>query len=183
MQGKPILGFVPLHLHPLERAPCLKLWLKQLTAGMNPTILTPEGWYTTGHGRGTFLWITPLAAAEVVVEQLGRAQLKRPGILHLILVPRIMTGRWRRHLTRGSEIYLRNDWDSVWNLKTHFELLLLFICLPYRSDCPRLTEQQQFLDKDFQRTMLRPKMRDFSDEHRGGLLRKFLFQARALCPL
>jgi hypothetical protein len=66
MQGKLILEFVPLHLHPLERAPCLKLWLKQLTAGMNPTILTPEGWYTTGHGCGTFLWITSPAATEVV---------------------------------------------------------------------------------------------------------------------
>jgi hypothetical protein len=146
MEGKPILEFVPLHLHPLERAPGLKLWLKQFTAGMNPTILTPEGWYTPGHGRGTFIWITPPAAAEVVVEQLGRARLKRQESLHLILVPCIMTGRWRRYLTQGSEIYLRIDWDSVWNLKTHFEPLLLFICLPYRSDCPRLPEQQQFLD-------------------------------------
>jgi hypothetical protein len=86
-----------------------------------------------------------------------------------------MTGRWRRHLTQGSEVYLRTDWDTVWNLTTHFEPLLLYICLPYRSECPRLAEQQQFLD-DFQRTMLRPKMQNFSDKHQGVLLRKSLFR-------
>jgi hypothetical protein len=102
--------------------------------------------------------------------------------MHLIVVPRVMTGRWRRHLTRGTEAYLCIDWESVWNVKTHFEPLLLFICLPYRTESPRLAEQKGLLD-EFQRTLLRADMSDFSDEHRGGLLRKFLFRARSLCPV
>jgi hypothetical protein len=182
MQGKPIQDFVPLHLNPHEREPGLKAWLERITAGLDPTFLTPEGWYTTGHGHGSFVWVTPPAAAEVVVEQLGRARLKRPGSLHLILVPRVMTGRWRRHLTRGTEAYIRIDWDTVWNLETHYEPLLLFICFPYRSETPKLGEQKKLLDL-FQRTLLRADVSDLSDEHRGGLLRKFLLQARALCPL
>jgi hypothetical protein len=82
MRGKHILDFVPLHLNPLEQEPGLKTWLTGITKGLTPDFLTLEGWYTTGHGKGTYVWITPPAAAEVVVEQLGRARLKRPESLH-----------------------------------------------------------------------------------------------------
>jgi hypothetical protein len=111
--GEAHSGFIPLHLNPYEREPGIKAWLDRITAGLDPTFLTPEGWFTTGHGHGTLIWVTPPAAAKVVVEQLGCACLKRPGSLHLILVPRVMTGPWRRHLTRGTEAYIRIDWDTV----------------------------------------------------------------------
>ena len=78
MQGKPIRDFVPLHLDPLTREAGLKTWIRRITRGLDPTFLDPEGWYTTGHGRGTYVWTPSPAAAEVVVEQLGRARLKRP---------------------------------------------------------------------------------------------------------
>jgi hypothetical protein len=84
MQGKPIQDFIPLHLNSFEQEPNVKSWLERITAGLNPIFLSPEGWYTTGHSHGTFIWNTPPAAAEVVVEQLGRANLKRPGSMHLI---------------------------------------------------------------------------------------------------
>ena len=74
-----------------------------ITTGLNPVFLTPEGWYTTGHEQGAYIWTLAPAAAEVVVEQLGRACLKRPEAMHLIVVPRVMSGQWRRHLTRGSD--------------------------------------------------------------------------------
>jgi hypothetical protein len=182
MQGKPIQDFVPLHLNPYKREPGIKAWLDRIAAGLDPTFLTPEGWYTTGHSHGTFIWVTPPAAAEVVVEQLGRSRLKQPGSLHLILVPQVLTGRWLRHLTRGTEAYIRIDWDTVWNLKTHYEPLLLFICLPYRSDFPKHAKRKELLDR-FQRTLLQTGVSDLSDKHRGNLLRQFLLQARALCPL
>jgi hypothetical protein len=67
----PFQDFIPLHLGPLEREPGLRSWLLVNTAGLDPTFLTPEGWYTTGHGLGTCIWIKPPAAAKVVVEQLG----------------------------------------------------------------------------------------------------------------
>jgi hypothetical protein len=37
-------------------------------------------------GKGTFIWTTSPAVAEVVVKQLGRARLKRPESMHLIVV-------------------------------------------------------------------------------------------------
>jgi hypothetical protein len=165
IQGKPIQDFVPLHLNPYEQEPNIKAWLDRISAGLDPTFLTPEGWYTTGHGHGTFVWATPPAAAKVVVEQLGCARLKQPGSLHLILVPWVMTGRWRRHLTCGTEAYIRIDWDTVWNLKTHYEPLLLFICLPYSSKSPKLAERKELQDR-FQRTLLQTDLSDLSDKHR-----------------
>jgi hypothetical protein len=98
MRGKPIQDFVPLHLSPLEQEAGLKLWLTW-TKGLAPVFLTPEGWYTTGLGCGTYVSITPPAAAKVVMEQLSQARLKRPESLHLILVPQdagdvISLGAW-----------------------------------------------------------------------------------------
>ena len=182
MMGQPIRDFVPLHLDPLEREPTLKSWLEAVTAGLTPTFLTPEGWYTTAHAKGTFIWTPPPAAAEVVVEQLGRARLKRPEAMHIIIVPRVMTGRWRRLLGRGSEFYFRIDWADVWNLTHHFEPLLFFLCLPYRSDQPRLPEQEELL-VEFRRLLLGSNLPDIPNARRRYLLRKLLLRARALCPL
>lgn len=80
-----------------------------------------------GHGKGTSIWTAAPAAVEVVVEQLGRARQKRPESRRLIVVPRVMTGRWPRHLTRGVNFYFRLNSDKVWPLKKHFEPLLIFV--------------------------------------------------------
>jgi hypothetical protein len=119
------------------------------------TFLLPEGWFTDGHKSGTYVWTPTPAAADVVVvvEQLGQARQKRPESMHLVVVPRVMTGRWRRHMTRGSGFYFKVDWPEVWPLKGHFEPLLIFVCLPYRSCSPRLQERQALL-KEFRRDLL-----------------------------
>lgn len=182
MQGIPIQVFVPLHLNPLDREPGLEPWLRQVTEGLAPTFLSPEGWFTQGHQAGTFVWTCAPAAAEVVVEQLGRARLKRPESMHLVVVPRIMTGRWRRHLSRGSEFYLKLDWPEVWDLSKHFEPVLIFLCLPYRACAPNRDEQEKLL-VEFRRSMLSANLSEVSEERRRYLLRKLLQRARALCPL
>eukprot|EP00978_Attheya_sp_CCMP212_P033801 scaffold138352_cov25-Attheya_sp.AAC.1 len=120
MRGMPMTACVPLHLNAFERDPRLKTFIEFVTQDMNPTFLTPEGWFDEGHGTGTFVWAPPPAAADVVVEQLGKCRTKRPHSMHLIVVPRIMTGYWRRLIGRGSEFYFKIDWEDVWPLKTHF---------------------------------------------------------------
>jgi hypothetical protein len=182
MSGSPMEDFVPLHLGPLQREPKLRKWLEEITTGLNAHFLTPNKWYTTGAERVTFIWTPPPAAADVVVEQLGRARLKRPEGMHLVVVPRVMTGRWRRPLTRGSECYLRMNWPEVWNLETHFEPLLIFVCIPYRSDNPKLGEQKKLVD-DFHGAMLSSRLSETSEEYRQDLLQKFLLKARSLCSL
>jgi hypothetical protein len=104
MQRISMEQFVPLHLSALECSPQILSWI---TAGLEPIFLEPEDWFTKGQELGTFVWHPGPAAADVVVEQLGKARHKRPTSLHSVVVPRIMTGRWRRHMTRECDCYFR----------------------------------------------------------------------------
>jgi hypothetical protein len=100
MQGKDIREYIPLHLDAFQRSPGSKDWLTESLAELEPVFLEPEGWFTTGHNFGNFVWSPPPAAADVAVEQLGKARHKRPECLHIVLVPRLMTGYWRRAMIR-----------------------------------------------------------------------------------
>jgi hypothetical protein len=113
MEGRQMEEFVPLHQSALEPSAQLRGWLESVLEGAKPTFLTPEGWFGEGHGARTFVWLPAPAAAEVNVEQLGKARLKRPQSVHVVVFPRLMTGRWQRHLTRGSDFYFRVDWNDV----------------------------------------------------------------------
>jgi hypothetical protein len=179
MQGKPMIDFIPLHQDPLEREPRLKPWLESVTKNLDAEFLSPEGWFDNGHGYGTYIWTPAPAAAEVVVEQLGRARLKRPESMHIVVVPRIMTGRWRRHLTRGTDLYFKLDWEGVWPLSEQYEPLLIFVCLPYESHSPGLEKRSKLLE-EFRRFMLREELQAVPEVQRRDFLRKFLVRARAL---
>ena len=182
MKGVDIKYFVPLNLDPLEREPTLRKWLADLTKNLECTFLEPKDWFGAGHGRGTYIWTAPPAAADVVVEQLGRARLKRPESMHIVVVPRIMTGRWRRHMTRGTDFYFKLDTDDVWNLNVHYEPLLIFVCIPYDCASPRLQEKDELL-AGFRRAMLQTELSAISTSQRWVVLRKLLQRARNFCPL
>jgi hypothetical protein len=109
--------------------------------------LTPEDWFDKGHGHGTFVWSAPPAAADVVIKQLGRARLKQPEGMHIVVVSSVMTGHWRKHLTKGTGFYFRLDSNKVLPLKKHFEPLLICACLPYSSSSPRLTKKGLLLEE------------------------------------
>jgi hypothetical protein len=84
---------VPLHLDALQRKDTLKRWLQDICADLKPFFLEPEDWFEQAHKYGNFIWTPPPAAAEAVVDQLGKWRLKRPECVHLVVVPRLMTGR------------------------------------------------------------------------------------------
>jgi hypothetical protein len=56
---------------------------------LDAEFLMLEDWFDKGHG--TFVWSAPPAAADVVIEQLGRARLRGPESMHIVVVPRVMT--------------------------------------------------------------------------------------------
>jgi hypothetical protein len=110
------------------------VWLDHSLEGLGFSRLTPEGWFTTSHDFGNHIWAPPSSTCDMVVEQLGQARLKRPESAHLIIVPRLMTGRWLRHLGRGSDGYFKiQDSPDLWDLLAQFEPLLIFVCLPFVS--------------------------------------------------
>jgi hypothetical protein len=147
MLGKDIRFFIPLHLDPVRREPKVGEWIWDVTRGLAFETLNPSRWFDNAHKPGNFVWMVLPAAAKVVVEQLGFICLKRPSLMHLILVLRLMTGRWQRHLNGGTDEYAKLDNHEVWNLSNQFEPLLIYLCLPFHSDNPKLQERRRLLDR------------------------------------
>jgi hypothetical protein len=156
---------MPLHEDPFDREPRLRKWVEELTAGLDAKFLTPEYWFDKDHGHGIFVWSAPSAAADVVMEQLGRGRLKRPRSMHIVVVPRVMTGRWPTHLTRGTDFYFRLDLEKVWPLKKDFEPLIIFVCLPYSSSAPRLAKKGLLLE-ELQGTVLQKELPEVPEVQR-----------------
>jgi hypothetical protein len=132
MAGKPILDYIPLHLSAFEREPNLEAWVRSWwDEERGPlTTLRPEGWFEEGQLEGNFLWVPPPAAADVVVEQLGEARHKRPQCLHITIVPRLMTSRWRKGLLKESDLEIVIPvGSSAWEKRMH-EPLLMFVSFP-----------------------------------------------------
>ena len=132
MAGRPVLDFVPLHLSALERSPEVEKWIRSWWDEKRGELesLTPEGWFEAGQTEGCFLWSPPPAATDAVVDQLGEARHKRPYCTHVVVVPRLMTGRWRKKMSKEADIMIEiPSGTSFWPNAMH-EPLILFICLP-----------------------------------------------------
>ena len=167
-----MIDFVPLHLSALDREPKFKGWLGDLLSGLDVKWMTPENWFEAPElGRGTFVWTPPPAATDVVVDQLGKTKLREPGSLHLVVVPRLMTGRWRRLLTRGTDCYGIIKWEDVWDLKTHFEPLILFVSLPLNVSFPNHTGRLKWMEK--YHGLLQSVSQVLGEKERSGLRQLF----------
>jgi hypothetical protein len=118
--GKDMLDFIPLHLSALVRHKGLAEWLKSWV-GSDIEFLTPEGWYERGHDHdggerdtsgfwrvkirpGVFVWAPPPAAAEVAIEQLRRAVIKRQKSTHVFVCPRLLTPEWSKQLYKAADL-------------------------------------------------------------------------------
>lgn len=179
MTGEDMLGFVPLHLSAMDRSEDVVEWIKSLwneSLG-ELELLTPEGWFTTGHGNGAYLWIPPPAAADVVAEQIGEARHKRPEGAHVVVVPRLMTGKWRRLLNRQSDFStVIPIGTSCWP-KSMYEPLMLFVCFPHIQHSPWRLKQAPFVDS------VEGKLRSlpaFGERGRRYLLRQLFLRAGKL---
>jgi hypothetical protein len=78
MKGLGMVELIPLHQDPMAREPKVRGWLEELTHGLEATFIEPAEWFNKGRKKGNFIWTAPPAAVDVLVEQVGRARLKRP---------------------------------------------------------------------------------------------------------
>jgi hypothetical protein len=131
---------------------------------------------------GNFVWNVASVAAKVVVEQLGFAHLKRPEAMHMIVVPCLMTGQWRGHLTRGTDGYARLDDREVWDISLHYKPVLIYFCLPYCSENPKFEKRRELLVQ-IQWVVLEQQLPTVCSRRRRHVLCKLLGEARDLCPL
>ena len=153
MSGKPMAEFLPFHLSALDRAPALLPWVRSWM-GNELEVLTPEGWFERGHDfdgsqkncdgywmpglrSGIYVWAPPPAAADTALEELRKARHKRQDSTHVVLVPRLMTPRWRKQLHKAADCVFEMPagcgvaWPSEM-----FEPCLIAICFPFLPHRP-----------------------------------------------
>ena len=153
MAGRPMSEFLPFHLSATDRSPALLDWVRSWL-GAESELLTPEGWFERGHdfdgGRvncdgmwmprlrsGIFVWAPPPAAADAALEELRKARHKRQESTHVILVPRLMTAKWRKQLHKASDCVFEMPagCGDAWPNEM-FEPCLIGFCFPYLPHRP-----------------------------------------------
>eukprot|EP00980_Cylindrotheca_fusiformis_P014518 scaffold3893_cov74-Cylindrotheca_fusiformis.AAC.1 len=154
MGGKPMKSFVPLHLSAFERTPQLKPWV-ETWAGKSAVFLTPDDWYVRGHDivggdyipadsatgtaafwkpivePGVLVWSPPPAAANVALEELRKARIKRHVSTHIFLVPRLCTPSWLKQLFKAADVILEIPPGCPFWPSNMFEPLFVGIVLPF----------------------------------------------------
>ena len=122
MAGLDMLSFVDLGQTALERHPPLLGWVRAWSDRPTLEPLTPEGWFEEGHGiKGGYLdkhkvwipnhkdknqmhlWAPQPAVADAALEELLKARHKRTDTFHIVLIPRLMTPRWRRLFNKACD--------------------------------------------------------------------------------
>jgi hypothetical protein len=154
MAGEDILSFIPLHLSAIERCPTLLVWLNSWIS-QHLEVLTPLDWYELGHDirgwtrpgidcpfarpvlrKGVFGWFPPPAAADVAMEQLRIARIKRQDSTHVIVIPRLLTPKWLKQLWKACDIVLSIPAGSEGWPVDMYEPVLIGICFPFLSFKP-----------------------------------------------
>ncbi len=179
MSGTPIESFIPLHLTPTQRQQSLKNWVDKLVEGWNFHWVSLAEWFEEHHKTGCFIWNEPPAGGDLAYEMVDKARLKRPTFMHIILIPRLFTGLWRRLMTRRTDCYIKVDWNDAWDMRTNFEPLLLFVCFPYHVD-RNFEERKNLLLEKFQGTLQACRVLTSSGMQQMSLLREFLELARKI---
>jgi hypothetical protein len=177
MEGQDHHFSVPLHLNALERqGESLKDWVANWF-GEAGTWLDPKGWYTSGHTTPRCIWTPPPAATDAALEQLGQSIHKRPHLLHVVIVPRLMTYRWRKLLGKICDIVFTVPLGTdAWS-HSNFEPLVVGIYFPLCRHEPWRLKGTPLLER------AERALRDLSPAApRWGrhILRELLVQAREL---
>jgi len=140
---------VPLHLNAIERQPLLlEEWISYwLGNGDEICWLSPEDWFGKGQHRDRCVWVPPPAGAEAALEQLAKANHKRPNNTHVVLIPRLMTASWRKLLAKICDLTFTvpvgtDIWPDI-----QFEPLIVGICLPLSRHDPWKLKGTPWLDR------------------------------------
>ena len=123
------------------------------------------------------LWTPAPAAADAAIEQLCFARLKRPDTTHLIIIPRLLTARWRKQLSKTADVVLTLPLGPpYWGITQH-EPLLLAICFPMIRSSPWRLKGTAFMERMVE------SVRKMPADCEGGLgvvLREFILQVWSL---
>jgi hypothetical protein len=178
MAGMPMLSFVPLNLSALDRSEHLLPWIQSWSQDERSLeVLRPEDWYSSHQSEGCYLWAPPPAAADAATELMAKSIHKRYDSTHIMVVPRLMTARWRKVLGKATDVLIVIPVGTpVWPASEH-EPLILAISFPLISHRPWRLRGSRLMDS------LSVDLSDMWTEAfdgTGSVLRKFVQRARTL---
>ena len=155
LSGRPMLDFVDVGKTALERHGPLLDWIRDWTKNQFLSPMTPEEWFVEAHGicggeinadgiwipvhekrNQVHLWCPPPAVADAAMEELLKARHKRTDTFHIILIPRLMTPRWRRLYRKVVDFTCEIPAGSSHWPSNMFEPLWLGIVLPFTHHRP-----------------------------------------------
>jgi hypothetical protein len=185
--GEDMLSFIPLHLSALHRSETLKDWIKSWL-GNQAEFLEPEDWFEKGHDMsggfkdskgywrpkilpGTFVWTPPPAAADVALEELRKARIKRQDSLHVVVIPRLLKPEWFRQLYKTCDLVFDIPPGSVCWPTNMYEPVVIGIVFPFLSRPPW---QLRRTPKMFQVVRKMREMWEVGDLAAGHFLRQLL---------
>ena len=193
--GKEMISFCPWGKSAIESEANLKAWM-QAWLPSDTIFLQPEDWYLRGQdilegadgGRlcwpniatGTYVWYPPPAAADVCLEELHKARIKRKDSFHIIVVAKLFSPMWLRQLNKVADCHVLIPATHHFWGPNNFESLIIAFVFPF---LPFRPWQLKGTPKMF--SMGRQLCKMFKDEEldHGNLLLQFLLVCRRLPTL
>jgi hypothetical protein len=180
MRGENIMSFIPLHKTAVDKEPILRTWINSWYQSNGTNWISPDQWYTDGQMLNHCIWTPPPAAADAAIELLAKSKHKRLNHEHVVLIPRLMTSRWRRMLGKVCDVVVTIPVGSdIWGYSQHEPLLLgiAFSFIKHRPWRLRNTKLMERAESDLR------AMPPTSPEWGRSILFKLCSQARALDQL
>jgi hypothetical protein len=191
--GHNMLSYIPFDESALDRSPKLKGWLESWIPG-DVEFLDPTGWFVRGHDiiggatndsgfyipqtkSGNYVWTPPPAAAEVALEQLRQARIKRQASLHVFVCPRLMTCEWIKQLWKASDLVFEVPIKCDWWPFEMFEPLTIGILFPFVPHSPwqlRGTPKMFYVARELRRLFKETELAP------GNFLRQLLLDCQRL---
>ncbi|GKY90814.1 hypothetical protein MPSEU_000054200 [Mayamaea pseudoterrestris] len=178
--GESMLDFVPIHLSPLERSPELERWIRSWCP-RNALFLKEADWFDCAHTETRpMFWFPAPALSDVALEQLCEAWHARPHVFHCIVVPSLMTSRWRRQMRKASDVMFTIPIGASFWREEMFESLTLALVCPLLPASPWQVRRMD-LARDTERNL--SGVWEGAEGERGAQVRKFWLQAKAMAGL
>ncbi len=176
MLGEKLMSFVPLNLSAFAREERLKPWFETVFGSQSVKFLEPIDWFGTLEDVKVLnIWSPPPGAAFDCVEMMTKAIHKRPYTSHCFVCPCLMTSRWRKQVSKATDILVKIPTGSkLWKTNQH-EDLFLFIYLPLSNSAPWRWKRRCSEMGELERLL--PPMFSENINLAGDLLRKLLDQA------
>lgn len=181
--GIDMMNFCPWNKSALEVQPKLKTWLKSWL-GPKAIFLEPQDWFQKGHDiigyekkglyqfpiiqHGCYVWTPPPAAADVAIEELRKARIKRQKSTHLIVIPKLLASQWMKQLYKTADcITFCPPMQSFWT-KSNYEHLCIAFVFPFLNFRPyqlRQTPKMFSMGRELSELFKKENMADWSVLH------------------